>query len=96
MFSEIGGISLRSFNQESATASVPIEGQKINRSLYCESCLSIIDSTSNNGYLLADLSDLNNIVLYEIKDGISLSVMDHWIAVKSDGDHLVIEAETIN
>ena len=88
----IGKISVRSYEQNSVTAAVPAIGDKIDRNKYCDNCLGIIDQTLNEGYVLADLNDLDNIALYEIKDGTELQIRDCDITIHEDqNNQLVLE-----
>lgn len=92
MFTSVGKISARSSEPNSVTVMMPVAGDVINRSKFCDSCLDIIDRMPNNGYLLADLRDLNNIELSEIKDGASLNIADYAISIHTDMDSkLVLE-----
>ena len=93
IFASIGKISVRSLEQNRITAAVPVVGEAIDRSKFCDSCLGNIDRTPNKGYLLANLRDLNNIELYEIKDGDLLSIADYVITIRTDMDNkFILEA----
>ena len=90
IFTSVGKISVRSSDQNGVTATVPVDGDIINRSKFCDSCLAIIDRMPNNGYLLADLQDLNNIDLYEIKDGVSVVIADYAISIRTEMDNMLV------
>ena len=88
----IGKTSVRSYEQNSVTAAVPAIGDEIDRNIFCYNCLGIIDRTPNEGYVLADLNDLDNIALYEIKDGTELQIRDCDITIHEDqNNQLVLE-----
>lgn len=92
IFTSVGKISARSSEQNGVTATVPVVGDEIDRKKFCDNCLGIIDRTPNGGYVLADLNELDNIALYEIKDGIELQIRDCNITIYEDqNNQLVLE-----
>lgn len=92
-FSNIGFISLSSGDTMSMTAAIPAEGEPINRTLFCDRCLAMLDSTPNNGYILADLHDPSDVEVFGIEDGAAPRVGDYNITVYADGERLVLDAE---
>ena len=75
-----GGVSVTGENGESCHATIPQTSEAVDSNLYCTDCLALIETTSNNGYVLADLYNLNSIKLYPLEDqtilNYTLSVSD--------------------
>lgn len=66
--SMIDGVSVTGINGESCRATILIGGEEMNPALFCEDCRALIEDTPNNGYVLADLHNLNSIKLYPLED----------------------------
>ena len=76
-----GGISVTGKQGESCSALVPAIGEKVNPNLYCDDCLALIEATSNTGYVLADLGDLNSIHLYGLESGTAIKLGNYTVSV---------------
>ena len=50
-----------------------------------------IDATPNNGYVLADLSDLSSIRLYPVEGGEAITIRDYDISINGDDDYMRIQ-----
>ena len=72
-------------------ATIPVEPQPVSTSLFCEDCMTRIDATPNNGYVLADLSDLSSIRLYPVEGGEAITIRDYDIFIHADGDYIRIQ-----
>lgn len=48
---------------------VPMEGERKNQSYFCETCRELLDEYEQ-GYLLIDMHDLQNPVVYDLEDGV--------------------------
>ena len=70
---------------------IPIEPQAVNTSLYCADCLALIETTPNNGYVLADLSDLSSIQLYPVEGGEANTIRGYDIFIHADDDYIRIQ-----
>jgi len=79
---------------DEACAIIPIEPQAVNTSLYCADCLALIEATPNNGYVLADLSDLASIRLYPVEGGDAVTIRDYNISISADGGQIQIQVAT--
>lgn len=73
-----GGISVITENGNSCKATFPTSGGDMNPDLFCDNCRSLIEATPNDGYVLADLHDLQNIQLYPIED---IMIRDYTLTV---------------
>ena len=83
-YSNTGGVSLCSINTESATAMITTEVEPINRRLFCDSCLAMLDETANSGYVLADLHDPSHVEVFDVEDGKELKILGYSISVRAD------------
>ena len=82
------GVSVITENGNSCKATFPTSGGDMNPDLFCDNCRSLIEATPNDGYVLADLHDLENVQLYPIED---TTIRDYTLTVgESDGGNLVL------
>ena len=88
-FQTLGDIHIEQLPWETQ-ATIPAEPQSVNTTLFCEDCRVLIDTTPNSGYLLADLSDLNNITLYPIENQKVISIRNYDISAEADGNYVKI------
>lgn len=72
-------------------ATIPAEPKPVNIYLFCENCRALIAATTNAGYVLADLSDLDSITLYPIENQKAISIRDYDISAEADGNHIKIK-----
>lgn len=71
-------------------ATIPAEPQAVNANLFCEDCKALIAATTNGGYVVADLSDLNSVTLFPIVNQKAISIRDYDISAEADGNHIRI------
>ena len=83
-YSNTGGVSLCSINTERATVMLPTEVEPINRSLFCDSCLVMLNETTKSGYVLADLHDPSHAEVFGVEDGKELEILGYSISVRVD------------
>ena len=82
-----GGISVIAENGESCKATLPTSGGDMNPDLFCDNCRSLIEATPNDGYVLANLHDLENVQLYPIE---CITIRDYILTVSvADNDYEV-------
>lgn len=84
--SNTGGVSVIGYNGESCRATLPIMGEALNPDLFCDDCKTLIDTTQNNGYVLADLHDLTDIQLYPIETGASYAIRTYDVTITDTQD----------
>lgn len=80
-----------------ASVAIPAETQSVNKELFCDDCLAVINAVSNNGYILADLSDLQNIQVYPIMDNMCCRIRDYSVLIDGldDIDSLHIRVQNL-
>lgn len=59
---------------------VPMEGERKNESHFCEKCRKLLDEYEQ-GYVLIDLYDLENPVIYDFADGATYEIRCYQIAI---------------
>lgn len=62
---------------------VPTEGDRKNNSFFCERCWKILDEYED-GYVLIDLYDLGNPVVYDIEDGATYKIRCYQIQITTE------------
>ena len=82
------GITVEHRPDGAVLATIPDSNQKIARELFCDNCLAAIDNTACEGYILADLEDLDSISLYTIEADQRFSLRQF--------DVLIVEQDTPN
>lgn len=92
-FQTLGDIHIEQLPWETQTT-IPAEPQPVNTNLFCEDCRALIAATTNGGYLLADLSSLDSIMLYPIENQKVISIRDYDISAEADGNHIKIKVVT--
>lgn len=71
----------------SCTVRFPLEPQEVvNADLFCDDCLSSIAEVENNGYVLADVQNLENIRLYPISDDSGITIRGYCVSTDADRD----------
>ena len=93
-YSNYGSVSLRSTGTENVTAMISVAAEPVNRSLFCDSCLAMLDKTTNSGYVLAALRDPSHIEAFSVEDGKELEILGYSISVRTDeaANHLIVSA----
>ena len=74
-----------------AHAIIPAEPRVRNADLFCNECLALIDATPNNGYVLADLSSPDNVSIYPIDPGATITILNYDISAEADSDDIQIQ-----
>lgn len=52
---------------------------KLAQEYFCLDCRALLAGTANNGYVLADLYDLENIQIYAVRNGSKYSIRDYEV-----------------
>lgn len=60
------------------------ELEPMNMEYFCHSCRSLLVMTDREGYVLADLFDLNDIQIYSIEDGSEYTTRDYMVSIYRD------------
>lgn len=72
---------------------IPKEIETINIGRFCRSCRAKIAETTNEGFVVADLFDLDNIEIYAMNEGTEFSIRDYIVTMNWDSylDCLAVE-----
>lgn len=82
-----GGVFVHSSpDTQMANASIPMEPAKLNRAEFCFDCRGLLSSAKTK-YVLADMYDPDNIIIYDIVDGSCCAMRDYEVTAvfSSDG-----------
>ena len=85
-WSFIGKAVITGNGDNSCTATLPANIGKMNSNLFCENCQNLVAEVSDRGYVLADLHNLNNIQLYAIEDGVSITIREYVVSIEAPND----------
>ena len=81
-----GGVFVRSSpDTQKANTSIPIEKARLNRAEFCFDCRDLLSSAKTK-YVLADLYDPDNIIIYDIVDGICCTMRDYEVTAVFSND----------
>lgn len=73
---------------EYLTATIPIRSESMNKEYFCNSCRSLLEDYKRCGYVLVDLKDAKNPILYSIEEGTSFLLRCYEIEiVKNEEDY---------
>lgn len=75
----------------SCSATIPSISQKMDCSLFCDACRISLEYIPNNGIILADLYDLNNIQYFVIDEGANYSFRNYQISIDKKLDSTQLE-----
>ena len=76
-----GEAVIRTFAGEYSEAAIPMKNGDVNSYYFCDDCLQDIAEVADGGYVLADVSDLDNVRLYEIEAGAIYEIGDQTVKV---------------
>lgn len=90
VFTFCGDASIIGFDNGSCKVSFPTEPQEMDRSLFCNDCLALLDGVENNGFVLADLNDPKHALLYPCFAEVDYSTEEYDVSIHEIEDHIVM------
>lgn len=83
-FSFVRGAGVEGYKlgAESVTVTIPVKSDGLDRSFFCNSCWELLVNFEKHGYVLVDLKDTEQPVIYHIEDGIAFSVRCYEVTVQ--------------
>lgn len=85
-FIQGAGIAGHKLGGKSVTVTIPTESEGLNRQYFCTACLDLLAGYANQGYVLADLKNPKNPIIYSICKGSSFSFRCYDISVQKSSD----------
>ena len=76
------GVDGYKLGAESVTVTIPIKADKLDQQHFCSKCREVLSNYSDHGYLLVDLKDTENPVIYEIRSDAAISFRCYDISVQ--------------
>ena len=67
---------------ESVTITIPARSDKLDRNYFCNSCRELLADYEKDGYILVDLKNTEQPVIYRIDDGTAFSLRCYEVAVQ--------------
>lgn len=71
-------------NDHICRAYLPAETEPMAPEQFCQDCRALVSGICTEGYVLADLYDLDDIQVYAIADGKSYIIRDYTVTVSGD------------
>lgn len=83
-FSFVRGAGVEGYKlgAESVTITVPVKADTLDQRYFCNGCRELLSDFKKDGYVLADLKNIAQPVLYSIEDGTSFSVRCYDVTVR--------------
>lgn len=83
-FSFVRGAGVEGYKlgAESVTITIPVKADTLDQRHFCNACRELLNGFEKDGYVLADLKNIDQPVLYSIEDGTSFSVRCYDVTVK--------------
>lgn len=88
-FIQGAGISGHKLGGKSVTVTIPTESEGLNRQYFCTACLDLLTDYANQRYVLADLKDPKNPIIYSLYENTSFSFRCYDISVQKGGNDKV-------
>ena len=85
-FIQGAGISGHKLGGKSVTVTIPTESEGLNRQYFCTACLDLLTDYANQRYVLADLKDPKNPIIYSLYENTSFSFRCYDISVQKNGN----------
>lgn len=85
-FIQGAGISGHKLGGKSVTVTIPTKSKGLSRQYFCTTCLDLLASYATQGYVLADLKNPKNPIIYSICEGSSFSFRCYDITVQKHKD----------
>lgn len=77
------------------TVDVPFEADTMKRSHFCNSCRDLLEDHKKQGYVLVDMYDENEIVVYGISEASEYEIRDYKVTVSEQADQEEFEVEIL-
>ena len=92
ILSYCGEAVIRAIAGEYSEATIPMKSGEVNPCCFCDACLQSIAAVADGGCVLADVSDLDNVRLFEIIAGAVYEIGDQTVTVSEDESigHLLV------
>lgn len=88
-----GTNTVRNPATETCEATLPKDNLIMNPAHFCFDCRQKITETAIEGYILADMYDLENIDIYKVTDGATYTIRDYLVTVRIDENkYTVVES----
>lgn len=88
-FIQGAGISGHKLGGKSVTVTIPTESKGLSRQYFCTTCLDLLADYANHGYVLADLKNPKNLIIYSLYENTSFSFRCYDISVQKGGNDKV-------
>lgn len=85
-FIQGAGISGHKIGGESVTVTIPTESKVLSWQCFCAACLDLLVDYANQGYILADLKNPKEPIIYSICEGSSFSFRCYDISIQEHKD----------
>ena len=100
-FSFVRGAGVEGYKlgAESVTITIPIKADKLGRKYFCNSCRELLADYTKQGYVLVDLKDTENPIIYAINSDTSVTFRCYDITVqqiKEDGKYEITIIGSLN
>ena len=91
-FIQGAGISGHKLGGKSVTVTIPTGLKGLGRQYFCRTCLDLLAGYANQGYVLADLKDPKNPIIYSLSESTSFSFRCYDISTQkhSDAEEFVV------
>ena len=85
-FTQGAGISGHKLGGKSVTVTIPTESEGLNRQYFCTACLDLLADHANQGYVLADLKNLKDPIIYSLYENTTFSFRCYDISIQEHKD----------
>lgn len=85
-FIQGAGVSGHKLGGKSVTVTIPTEAGGLIRQHFCTACLDLLADYANRGYVLADLKDPKNPIIYSLSESTSFSFRCYDISIQEHKD----------
>lgn len=85
-----GTNTVRNPGTETCKATLPKEIEPLNAAHFCYECRRKIADTAYEGYVLADMYNLDNITIYKVDDGATYTIRDYLVTVRLDENRYTV------
>ena len=85
-FIQGAGVSGHKLGGKSVTVTIPTESGRLIRQHFCTACLDLLADYANQGYVLTDLKDPKNPIIYGIYENTSFSFRCYDVSIQKHKD----------
>lgn len=91
-FSLIRGIGIEAYTvgAEFTVVTIPVKSDKLDQTYFCNSCRELLANERKNGYVLADLKDPKEPIVYPIVVGTSFSIRRYTVEIQEQSEEKYI------